>query len=165
MFIIWDLPTGQRYMMKLPLSLPYLRPLSLNRPYSLIMPPYSIKMTNIEKMSSYGKCKLDRTTLQTFDGHSVALPRVFFEPNCEMLVARDCSRERFFTLTQKPIKHDGQRAIQLVTPEYKIEVIPSIQEHWYSWNKNVDYEVRINGEPVSLKTQNPIILKSKENSR
>eukprot|EP00914_Ancora_sagittata_P000065 GHVO01000437.1.p1 GENE.GHVO01000437.1~~GHVO01000437.1.p1 ORF type:complete len:721 (-),score=117.55 GHVO01000437.1:167-2155(-) len=165
LFVVFDVPEGDRYMMKLPWKLPFLRPLTLNEPYSLIVPPYTQKLTQIQKLTTYGKCVLGKTSLKTYDGHTLNLPRVFLEPNCEMLLSRDCSHERSFTLTMKPIDRTGQKAIKLVVPEYKIEIIPSTQKHWYSWNKDVDYEVKINDEEVTLKTHEPIVLKSKKTSR
>ncbi|ELU00944.1 hypothetical protein CAPTEDRAFT_209306 [Capitella teleta] len=164
-FIVIDLPTGDRYLMKLPWKVPFIRPLALNEPYSLVVPPYSQQMVQLERITSYGKCVLDKTSLKTYDGHTVSLPRVFFEPNCEMLLTRDCSQQRLFTLTTKPVDTTGQKAIKLVVPEYKIEVIPPTQNHWYSWSKGADYEIRINDEKTTIRTHEPIILNSKKTSR
>ncbi|ELU04729.1 hypothetical protein CAPTEDRAFT_198189 [Capitella teleta] len=165
LFVVFDLPTGQRYRMKLPWTVPYLRPLALHHPYSLMVTPQHLKMNNIQKFSSFGKCVLAKTTLKTFDGHTVNLPKVFFDPNCEQLISRDCSSKKSFMLTMKPTDRSGQKAIKLLVPEYKIEVVPASNNHWFSLSKQVALKIKINDKDVPLKTHEPLVLESKLTSR
>jgi hypothetical protein len=160
-FIVIDYPSGQRYSVYMPWRLPYLRPLAMHQPYSLVVPPSYHKISSLNRLTSWGKCKMDQTTLRTFDGHTVTLPRVFFNPECEFLVSRDCADEREFKLTMKPVDRMGRRAINVSFRQHRIEVTPVISNGWFSsWKDDAaSYTIRINDEEVHFKPNQPIIIK------
>ncbi|ELU18842.1 hypothetical protein CAPTEDRAFT_210315 [Capitella teleta] len=173
--IVFDLPTGHKYAMKVIMRLPLLTPLTLNHPISLVQPPYFHGVSHLTKMLNFGnttsmnigKCELTKTSLATYDGRILELPSVLMKPSCSMLMTRDCSRNSEFAVVMKPTDTTGFKAIRLLVSEYEIEVTPVAKKQWFTWTKTADLEVRVNGERVQLNSfsQEPIVLYTKQGVR
>ncbi|ELU12688.1 hypothetical protein CAPTEDRAFT_208459 [Capitella teleta] len=165
--IVFDLPSGHKYAMKVMTRLPLLTPLTLNYPISLVQPPYFHGVSHLTKMLNFGKCELTKTSLVTYDGRTLELPSVLMQPSCSMLMTRDCSRTSDFAVVMKPTDTTGFKAIKLLVSEYEIEVTPVAKKQWFTWRKTADLEVRVNGERVQLNgfSQEPVVLYTKQGLR
>lgn len=183
-----DVPSGYKYKVRLPWQVPYLMPLTLNHPMSMIMPPSSHhRLPDWTKLQTYGmphassspfgrpqffilviagQCEITKNTLRTFDGYQMELPQKLMQPSCSMIFARDSRRSHQINFIMTPVDQSGLKKVTLLISGHKIEIIPQVEKHWYSWRRSVDLEVKVNDERVTVSRYEPFVLEqSKEYSQ